>query len=87
MTVCEHCGSPEKENWPQKCRYTEALRRDGWAEKEIQCWVRSGADAPCSFDAYDEQMDEIRRRELSVVLLTVGVILSIVVTVIIVASL
>ncbi len=46
---CEHCGSPDRS---RQCRYD-------WYLPNRDDWKKSGADAPCYMDEYEE--DQAKR--------------------------
>lgn len=63
---CRHCGSPSWRNGPcwWHAQYAERMRRDGYDEANIDAFWKSGSDAPCQGDHYDEGMRELGRRNV-----------------------
>lgn len=55
MRACEHCDNPDKANWTSRCLYKGSY-------PSRRAFVLSTFDAPCALDAYDDRVEERRKR-------------------------
>lgn len=53
--ACEHCDNPDKAAWQTRCLYKGPY-------PSRRAFVLSTFDAPCAGDAYDDRVEERRRR-------------------------
>ena len=71
---CEHCGNADKSKWTTQCLY-----KGDYPSR--RAFVLSTFDAPCSFDAYDENMTRLHSHHTRQNLLLVAAVVAIVVAI------